>query len=341
MDRIAVLGAGSWGTAVAALLAAKGHAVALWARDADLADEAESTRHNPRYITELELPDGLSVTADAERALRGAEIAVVAVPAQALGESVAAMKSYLSSDTVFVSLTKGLEIETLRRMSQVLAELGIASRRLAVLSGPNHAEEVARNIPSATVIAAYESEVAHRLQEVFMARHFRVYTNSDVTGVELAGAAKNVIAIAAGISDGLGYGDNTKASLMTRGLAEMTRLGVANGAEPFTFSGLAGIGDLIVTCTSRHSRNRHLGEELGKGHALAEIQARMRMVAEGVGTAKALKQLSEQEGIEIPISREVYRVLYEGKRAYDCVADLMLREPTGETKLAGGKTRSR
>ena len=331
MDKVAVLGAGSWGTAAAVLVAKKGYPVCLWGRDPELASRAEEERRNPRYLPEVVFPGGLRATSDGEEALSHAETVVVAVPSQAVAEILRDLRAHVAPGVPVVSLTKGLEISTLRRMTEVIAdELEMPDRLVAALSGPNHAEEVSRDVPSATVIASSDQELARRLQELFMTPYFRVYTNEDVIGVELAGAFKNIIALAAGISDGLGYGDNTKASLLTRGLAEMTRLGVLRGADPFTFSGLAGVGDLVVTCFSRHSRNRLVGEQLGKGATLEEAVSGMRMIAEGVATVRAVRRLADEEGVELPIASQVHAVLYEGKRPFDCVSDLMLRGPTGE-----------
>lgn len=325
--KIAVIGAGSWGTAIAALLGRKKNIVHLWARDPLLARDLESLRFNPRYLPDVILPPTVFPTGDIREAVAEVRVAVFAVPSIAMRSVVRQAKDFVSSDLIAVSLTKGIERDSLMRMSEVIAsELpDEASMNVAVLSGPNHAEEVSRDIPSATVVSAREKHIALRLQELFMTPYFRVYTNPDMTGVELGGATKNVIAVAAGISDGLGYGDNTKASLMTRGLAEMTRLGLAMGAKLLTFAGLSGVGDLIATCTSRHSRNRAAGEKVALGMSVEDISKESTMVAEGLFSSVAIDRLSLKYGIEMPITRNVVEVLYEGKDPRKCVSDLMQR----------------
>lgn len=324
---VAVIGAGSWGTAIAALLGRKKNTVRLWARDASLAADLESLRFNPRYLPEIILPPTVFPTEDIEEALAGVKVAVFAVPSIAMRSVVKKARAFVSSDLIAVSLTKGIERDTLMRMSQVIeSELPEEiSMNVAVLSGPNHAEEVSRDIPSATVVSAKKKHVALKLQELFMTPYFRVYTNPDMVGVELGGATKNVIAVAAGISDGLGYGDNTKASLMTRGLAEMTRLGLAMGAKPLTFAGLSGVGDLIATCTSKHSRNRAAGERVAFGLSVEDISKETTMVAEGLFSSVAIDRLSSNHEIEMPITRNVVEVLYQGKDPRKCVSDLMQR----------------
>lgn len=331
-EKIAVIGAGSWGTAIADLLTRNGSSVMLWARDAELAREINQTHRNPRYLSDSLLPETLQATSDLEDALKGAEIVVLVVPSHAMRSIIKQAKSFLSGRAILLSLTKGIEVDSLKRMSEVIEEeLGQDLRQqVAVLSGPNHSEEVIKQIPSATVIASFENEVGRRLQAVFMTPYFRVYTNPDIVGVELGGATKNIIAIAAGISDGLGFGDNTKAALITRGLTEMTRLGVTMGADPLTFSGLSGMGDLIATCTSQHSRNRAVGEELAKGLTLDQIARRTTMIAEGVRTSKAVNELSVRLGIEMPITRNVYEIIHEGKKPLEGVTALMSRGPTEE-----------
>lgn len=331
-EKIAVIGAGSWGTVVADLLSHKGYPVLLWARDSHLAEELNRTHRNPRYLSESLLSDSLKATHDWEEALNGAEIVVLVVPSHAMRSIIDEAKSFFPKEAILLSLTKGIEVGSLKRMSEVIQEELSAEvkERLAVLSGPNHSEEVIKKIPTTTVIASENKEVSKRLQSIFMTSHFRVYTNPDVIGVELGGATKNVIAIAAGISDGLGFGDNTKASLMTRGLAEMVRLGVTLAADPLTFSGLSGMGDLIATCTSRHSRNRAAGEKLARGYTLEQIDRETTMVAEGIKTSKAVHELALKLGIEMPITHNVFEVIYEGKRPLDGVTALMSRGPTEE-----------
>ncbi len=334
-EKIAVIGAGSWGTAITIPLSNNNYSVSLWARDVSLARSIQETRVNSRYLSQAILPNLVSVTGDIEEAVSSARVVVLAVPSHGMRTIVRHLKNYLKDDAILVSLAKGIEMNTMMRMSEVIAEEvpSILRENIAVLSGPNHAEEVSRKIPSATVVSAFKREIALKLQPIFMTSYFRVYTNSDMVGVELGGATKNVIAIAAGISDGLGFGDNTKASLMTRGLAEMTRLGKALGANPLTFSGLSGVGDLIVTCTSRYSRNRAVGEKIGQGMSLQDITREMNMVAEGIRTSKAIKELAEKHEIEVPITKNVTEVLYEGKNPRDCVVDLMMRGAKDEIEL--------
>lgn len=332
-DKIAVIGAGSWGTANARLLALKGYSVGLWAREPEVVESIRSTGRNAYYLTDTDLPQpAVEATGEMEEAMRGAAAVVLAAPSHVLRQVVSDLRDYLRPEQLVLSLAKGVEQGTLKRMTEVLAEeLPPSLRgRLAVLSGPNHAEEVSREIPSATVIAALDEGVARQLQALYMTPYFRVYTNPDVVGVELGGATKNVIAIGAGVSDGLGFGDNTKASLITRGLAEMTRLGVRLGARPLTFAGLSGIGDLIATCTSRHSRNRDVGEKLARGMTAEEIAAATKMVAEGVRTAPAVRALAERLGIEVPITVQVTEVLGGKKDAREAVTSLMGRGATDE-----------
>ncbi len=331
--KISVVGAGSWGTAFASLLAKKSYKVTLWARNSDLAESINREHRNPFYISSSFLPEGIRATSLIED-LFPTELVVLAVPSHALRGVVESLNPFLNSQTNILSLTKGIEKETGMRMSEVISETSsLPLDKIAVLSGPNHAEEVIREVPSATVIASVSTDLSQQLQEVVFTPYFRVYTNTDVVGVEIGGAAKNVIAIAAGISDGLGFGDNTKASLLTRGLAEIVRLGVALGARPLTFLGLAGVGDLIATATSKYSRNRYVGEQIGKGKSLNEVLNNMRMVAEGVKTTLSIKKLGEKLGLALPITEEVYQVLYQGKDPRVSVEDLMLRMPTEEARL--------
>lgn len=284
-------------------------------------------RKHPKYLSNIEIHDGVTATADLEEAIDPAEIIVMAAPSHAMRAILSSARDMLRGEKAVISLAKGVEENTLLRMSEVMREElhGEMTNRIAVLSGPNHAEEVSKNIPSATVIASPSQRIALELQNVFITPYFRVYTNPDLVGVELGGAIKNVIAIAAGISDGLGYGDNTKASLLTRGLAEMIRLGVAMGADAKTFAGLAGIGDLVVTCMSKHSRNRAVGEMFGRGMVLDQIYAEMNMVAEGIRTATAVPKLAAKHGISMPIAENVEKVLYENKNPFECVSELTSR----------------
>lgn len=329
MNQVAVIGAGSWGTALSLALAQNCTGVTLWARRQELCAAINQARENSDYLPGVILPDNVSVTADLEEAVRNKKALVLVVPSHTVRQIARQIAPYAGNCPIVVNCAKGVEEETFCRISQVL-EQELPQCPVAVLSGPNHAEEVGRRIPSATVISARERRVAEAAQDLFMTRFLRVYTNPDLVGVELGGALKNVIALGSGISDGLGFGDNTKAALMTRGLTEIARLGMKMGAEPLTFAGLSGIGDLVVTCTSRHSRNRNLGVELGQGRKLDDILGGMRMVAEGVRTTKAAWQLSQHHLVELPIINQVYQVLFENKDARAAVEDLMKRGKTHE-----------
>lgn len=330
MRRIAVVGAGSWGTAVAALLGGKGLDVTLWARDPEAAARISAERRNPRHLSDVLLPETVTATSDVRETVSHADIVVVATPSHAVRSIAGAMADAVGPRVPVVSLAKGIERDTLLRMTEVLAEVLGRRERLAALSGPNHAEEVSVGIPSATVIAAYDEEVGLALREVFSTPSFRVYTNPDVIGVEIAAATKNVIAVAAGMSDGLGYGDNTKATLMTRGLAEMARLGTRLGANPLTYMGLAGVGDLIATCTSRHSRNRALGEHIARGGTVESFAEQTRMVAEGALACIAVDELGRRVGVDMPITHHVRAILYEGASVQSAADALMGREAKDE-----------
>jgi len=307
MPRTAVIGAGSWGTAVAAL-AARNSPTVLWARRTELAETIRTSRVNRDYLPDYQLPKGLSATSSLEEALDGAEVVVMGVPSHGFREILDEAKPFLASGTPIVSLTKGVEQETLKRMTEVVADVA-PGRAMGVLTGPNLAKEIMSGQAAASVIATEDLAVARALQSVMQRGLFRLYTNHDVIGCELGGALKNVVAIATGIAQGLGVGDNTRAAVVCRGLAEVTRLGVAMGGEAVTFSGLAGMGDLIATCMSPLSRNRTLGEQLGAGKTLDEILGATRTVAEGVGTAFTVHELAERHNMEMPVCREVYRVL--------------------------------
>jgi glycerol-3-phosphate dehydrogenase (NAD(P)+) len=324
---ITILGSGSWGTSLAWLLGAATPDVRLWCRSAEQAAEMARARENARYLPGLGLPASVTATADAARALEGASLVVVAVPTQAVRELLRELRPSLPPAAGVLIAAKGLEQGSGKRLSQVTCEeLGEpCAPRVAVLSGPNLAGEVIRRVPTATVISAADPELARGLQQAFGTSFFRVYTNRDLVGVELGGALKNPIAIAAGISDGMGFGDNTKAALLTRGLAEMTRLGVAAGARAETFSGLSGLGDLMATAHSPLSRNYRLGRALGQGMTLAEALADVRQTAEGVPTAEAACRLARQSGVEAPIMEALRGVLYEGLPAAQAVAGLMAR----------------
>ena len=328
--RVTVVGAGSWGTAVAWLLGGKGLQVTMWAREPEIADGICAEHRNPQFLTGVVLDPSVYATSDIEEAVREADAVVIVTPSHGVRETAQAMRPFVSSQLPVVNLAKGVEQGTLMRMTQVLEDVLGNRARLAALSGPNHAEEVSKGVPSATVVAAYEEAVGRLLQDMFMAPAFRVYTNTDVIGVELGGASKNVVAVAAGMSDGLGYGDNTKATLMTRGLAEMSRLGTHLGANPLTYMGLAGMGDLIVTCTSRHSRNRALGDWVACGGTVESYAAETHMVAEGARSAVALDDLAHSIGIELPITHQVRSILYEGHSPSEAGAVLMGRSAKDE-----------
>lgn len=328
--RISVIGSGSWGTAVSWLLGGKGHAVRLWSREVEIAEHVNAEHVNPLYLSDIVLAPTVFASADMAEALSGAEAVVMVTPSFGVRETAESMAAHLPPDVPVVVLSKGVEGGTNLLMAEVLADVLGNRERIAALSGPNHAEEVSRGIPSATVVAGYDPKVAELFQDIFMTPFFRVYTNPDVTGVELCGASKNVVAIAAGMCDGLGYGDNTKASLMTRGLAEMTRLGRKLGANPLTYMGLAGMGDLIVTCTSRHSRNRGLGELIAQGGTMEEFYERTHMVAEGAVACITVDELARREGLELPITSEVRAILYEGRPLAMAQEALLGREAKDE-----------
>jgi len=328
--RTAIIGAGSWGTAVAWLLGGKGVEVTLWAREAEIAEGINQERRNPLFLKDIALDPWVKATCDMERAIHGADAVVIVTPSHGVRGVAEQMSAALGRTVPVVNLAKGVEQGSLMRMTEVLEDVLGHRERLAALSGPNHAEEVSKGVPSATVVAAYTEDVGRLLQDMFMTPFFRVYTNPDVVGVELCGASKNVVAVAAGMSDGLGYGDNTKATLMTRGLAEMSRLGAHLGANPLTYMGLAGMGDLIVTCTSRHSRNRALGEWVATGGTVESYSAETHMVAEGAKSAVSLDDLAHKLGMEMPITHQVRAILYEGHQASEAGAVLMGRSARDE-----------
>ncbi len=332
MTRVAVVGAGSWGTALAALLSEKGHDVCLWAFEPDVAEQISQSRENVSYLSGVKLPENLWSTVDLEKALQGAEVVVSVSPAQVVGPVMEEAAPHIEDDALVVSASKGIEIKTLRRMDEVMSEILSAAQidGFTVLSGPSFALEVARKIPTAVVAASDNADAALAVQALFQTKHFRVYTGSDVIGVELGGALKNVIALGAGVAAGLGCGHNTLAALVTRGLAEMRRLGVAMGAHASTFSGLAGMGDLFLTCTGTLSRNRTVGYRLGQGEALDTILGEMSAVAEGVATAHAVHDLAARYGVEMPIAEEVFGILTLGTDPEQAVKNLMEREPKPE-----------
>lgn len=329
MQQIAIIGAGSWGTTLALLAARAGHAVTLVARDVAAADRIASTRANERYLPHVPLPDGVAVTSD-PAACQGAALVLFVVPTQAMREAARMLAPFIG-DAVVVSAAKGLERGTLLRMTEVLRESLPRSTvdRICALSGPNLAAEIAGGKPAAAVVAGPDP-AAEAARVLLMGSQFRCYTSRDVVGVEIGGALKNVIALGAGIGDGLGAGDNAKAAFLTRGIAEIARLGVAVGADPLTFAGLAGIGDLIATCASPLSRNRRVGQELASGRSLADILAGMEQVAEGVATTAAARELGRRSGVELPITDQMHAVLFEGKSPFVAVADLMRRDAKDE-----------
>jgi glycerol-3-phosphate dehydrogenase (NAD(P)+) len=335
MSSIALFGAGSWGTALSVHLASAGRNVILWARRSEAVQEIRRTSHNPTYLPELLIPSSVYITTDLETAAKGADFWGMAVPSQNIRRRAEALRPYASEDVTVVALSKGIENESLLTMSQVLNDVftSIPREQIGVLYGPSHAEEVAEGRPTTVVAAAPREQSARRIQSRFMTERLRVYLNTDVRGVEIGGSAKNVLAIAAGIIDGVGYGDNAKAALVTRGLAEIRRLGRALGAKPQTFSGLSGIGDMVVTCMSKHSRNRHVGEQIARGKSLDQVLDDMDMVSEGVRTTRSVYNLARQEGIEMPITEAVHSVLFDDKRPSEMVKRLMTRSPKRENWL--------
>jgi glycerol-3-phosphate dehydrogenase (NAD(P)+) len=327
-----MFGAGSWGTALAVLLAEAGHDVTLWARRPEAAARMRQTRHNPTYLPEVTIPDSVRITSDLEEAAQSASVWAVAIPTQAVRSVAEKLAPFAHPDLLVVSLAKGIENHTLKVPTQVLAEVfaSVPADRIGVLHGPSHAEEVAEGRPTTVVAAAPTESTAEAIQSIFMTDRLRVYVNTDVIGVEVGGAVKNVLALAAGMGDGLGYGDNSKAAIVTRGIAEIRRLGIALGADPSTFAGLAGIGDLVVTCMSEHSRNRYFGEQVGRGRSLEEVEASMDMIAEGVRTTESVHDLAQQLHVEMPITEAVYAILFEGKDPEQAVHELMTREAKRE-----------
>lgn len=330
--RVGVVGAGSWGTAIARVLAANGSQVRLWSFEPGIARQIEETRENRKYLEGVALPDGLTATSDLAEAVSGAELVVSVSPSQFVGSVMAEAAPHVADEAVVLSASKGIETSTLRRMDEVLSDALSPEQmtRFAVLSGPSFAAEVAREAPTAVVVASRDGDVARRVQRLFQNHYFRVYTTPDVVGVELGGALKNVIAIAAGAAAGLDYGHNTRAAVITRGLAEITRLGMAMGAERATFMGLAGMGDLVLTCTGELSRNRTVGYRLGQGETLDEILGGMHDVAEGVRTTQAVHELARRHEVEMPITEQVHAILSHGRAPREALRRLMAREPKPE-----------
>ncbi|MEY2231547.1 MULTISPECIES: NAD(P)H-dependent glycerol-3-phosphate dehydrogenase [Streptomyces] len=328
-----VFGTGSWGTAFAIVLADAGCEVTLWGRRQEVVDSINTGRTNPDYFPGIELPANLRATTDPAEAAAGADFTVLAVPSQTLRENLAAWTPLLAPDTVLVSLMKGIELGTAKRMSEVIEEVAkVPAERIAVVTGPNLAAEIAARQPAASVVACVDEAVAQRLQAACHTAYFRPYTSTDVTGCELGGAVKNVIGLAVGIADGMGLGDNTKGSLITRGLAEATRLGVAMGADPLTFSGLAGLGDLVATCSSPLSRNHTFGTNLGRGMTLEETIAVTKQTAEGVKSCQSVADLARRHGVDMPITDTVVDIVHHGKPTLVALKDLMGRSAKPERR---------
>ena len=331
MTRAAVLGTGSWGTAFGKVLADAGTDVVLWARREELARAVRERAENPDYLPGVVLPPRLTATSDPLEAVAGADVVVLAVPSQSLRANLAQVRGALHPDAVLVSLMKGVELGTSKRMSEVVCEVAdVPPDRVAVVSGPNLAREIAAGQPAATVVACTDREAGERLQVACQTAYFRPYTNVDVVGCELGGAVKNVIALATGMAEGMGFGDNTKASLITRGLAETARLGVALGADPLTFSGLAGLGDLVATCSSPLSRNRTFGERLGRGETMEQVLAHKQQTAEGVKSCRSVLDLARKHDVDMPITEQVVAVCHEGLSPREVIGALMRREAKSE-----------
>jgi glycerol-3-phosphate dehydrogenase (NAD(P)+) len=331
VTRAAVIGTGSWGTAFGKVLADAGTDVVLWARREELAATVRERHENPDYLPGVVLPDRLTATSSAERAVEGADLVVLAVPSQSLRANLAALAGALPEGVLLVSLMKGVELGTTKRMSEVVQEVAdVPAAQVAVVSGPNLAKEIAWGQPSATVVACSDAAACARLQAACSTAYFRPYTNPDVVGCELGGAVKNVIALATGMAEGMGFGDNTKASLITRGLAETARLGLALGADPMTFAGLAGLGDLVATCSSPLSRNRTFGERLGRGEPIAQMLAQKQQTAEGVKSCVSVLELARKHDVEMPITEQVVAVCHEGLSPRKVIQALMTRQAKGE-----------
>lgn len=332
MAKIGVVGAGSWGTALALVLGKNGHEVTLWSSREAKAKELCEIRENKDKLPGVKIPEEIEITADIETAVKDKELIVLGVPSLYIRGTAAKMAPFIQAGQVIVNVSKGIEESTLYTMTDIIAE-EIPNAEVAVLSGPSHAEEVSRNIPTTVVAGAKNRKTVEKVQSIFMNEVFRVYTSPDMLGIEVGGALKNVIALAAGISDGLGFGDNTKAALITRGIAEMSRLGVAMGGYQETFSGLAGMGDLIVTCASKHSRNRRAGYLIGQGYSMQDAMDEVKMVVEGVHSAKAALKLADKYYVRMPIIEQVNAVLFDGKSATEAVRDLMIRDGKTENPL--------
>jgi len=333
MKNIGVIGAGSWGTALAITLSGKGHQVKIWDINAEHLAEMKANRENVRYLPDIKFNDNLQIVDAVEEAIRGTDIVLFSAPAQHFRSALKGAMPYLTPDMIMVNVAKGIEQKSLLRMSEIAEELlaeSMPDYQYVALSGPSHAEEVGRTMPTTVAVAAKNLKLAEEVQDIFMTDRFRVYTNDDIIGVELGGALKNIIALGAGISDGMGYGDNAKAAMMTRGIVEITRLGVKLGADIHTFSGLTGIGDLIVTCTSMHSRNRRCGIMIGEGMRPAEATEKVGMVVEGMFTTEAAYALAQKVGVEMPITEGIYGIINDKIDARDAVDALMSRGKKSE-----------
>ena len=329
-QNISVIGDGGWGTTLAILLSKKGFSVTLWGAFADYVSYLDKKRRNVKFLPGIIIPKDIEITHDLEYAVKAKNLIILAVPSQYLRQVLKKIKrSGVGNDTVYLSVSKGIEVKSLKRSSQVIQE-ELGNVYFGVLSGPNIAHEVAKGVPSVSVVACKDRRLGKYLQAILTTERFRVYTNNDIIGVELGGSLKNIIAIACGISDGLGFGANTKAALLSRGLVEISRLGLAMGAKPGTFSGISGLGDLVTTCISSYSRNRSLGFQIGCGKSLKEIQSTMQMVAEGVLTTKSAYALSIKYKVDMPLVREVYKVLFKNKSPQEALRDLMSREKKEE-----------
>jgi len=332
MAEIAVLGAGGWGIAISTLLNYNGHKVTLWEFDHQEMKKLSLQREHKQKLPGVVMPQEVKITDQLEVSVYEADILALALPSHIVRDVAKKINSIKLKEPIVVNLAKGIENDTLLRMSEVLTQ-ELPSRlheKIATLSGPSHAEEVARKIPTTVVVAGFKEDVAREVQRTFMTPYFRVYTNSDIIGVELGGSLKNVIAIAVGICDGMGLGDNSKGALISRGLAEIIRLGEKLGAKRETFAGLSGLGDLVTTCISKYSRNRFVGEQIGRGKSLGEIEAQMTMVAEGIRTTRSAYQLSLRHQVEMPITQQVYQVLFENKKPEEAMTQLMTRDPKSE-----------
>ena len=333
MKNVTIIGAGSFGTALATVLDTAGNNVQIWAREEEVVESINKEHRNPAYLTDLKLPESIKAYSDLEHCLRSQDMILFATPSHTLREIAAKIKPCLDGHEILVTVSKGIENDTFKTMSQILIEVmeGVTYEdNIGVLYGPSHAEEVATLKPTTVVAAAYSTRTARAIQEAFLTPMFRVYINNDVIGVEIGGSVKNIMAIAAGVIDGADLGDNVKAALITRGLHEMKRMGTVLGAHPDTFSGLTGMGDLIVTCTSQHSRNRYVGQQIGKGMKLDDIIKSMNMVAEGIKTTKSVYDWAMKSGVDMPITKAVYRVLFENEDPKDALNTLMTRDPKDE-----------